>query len=177
MLHSLLCVNNILRVCVCLWVCTPHSWSIYLLRNTGWVYILTPGAKVCVGYLWNTLVSFSLDIHLVPSPAFSFCLLLFQPSGRSEAISHCGFHLHLPDGYWPCPPFHIPTSHCMYFLKNVYLDHLAIFKHVISEQFLPLNSLSFLKIHKSLLETVCVFCLSEGCLFTVGYFLCCTIQS
>lgn len=41
------------------------------LDSVSWVYILTTGTNVHVGYLCNTLVSSSLDIHLLPCAAFS----------------------------------------------------------------------------------------------------------
>ena len=49
-------------------------------------------------------------------------------SDRCEVISHCGLHLHFPDGQWHRAYFHVPVGHLyVFFGKKVFSDPLLFF--------------------------------------------------
>ena len=63
-----------------------------------------------------------------PSPALVIsCLLDNTPSNRCEVVSHCGFDLSVPDGYWCWAFLHVLVTMCMSSLQKCLFRFFAHF--------------------------------------------------
>ena len=82
-------------------------WGIFILFS-----IVTTPVYIPINSAWGYLFPTSFPTLII------CCLIDNSQSDECEVISHCGFGLHFPDGWWRQTSFHVPVGRVYVFLEK-----------------------------------------------------------